>query len=449
MNGARERKQPASLDRVRSLLLKRTALAKVSKELRERSSTFNSDAARGLEVVKLAQQVSRAKAHIKLLEEKLEEQQSCLQASKERVQRLNVLVSQRRMQLQDASGQLSEQVGMAAIRMSSAFSANVLEGINAEQRRLRAKHVGELLEIYPILPNWGMLTGDRPLYSIRGLLVPNSEWPFGWDLEKVATALSYAAILVNLLAAYLEIPLRYPIYWLGTRSTIYDFLDTRWNPEAPAPVNQYTLGQDMRLLGHNEFPLFQPPSFQMLTDWWARFRSASRARGDTVSNNVEATPAELRRAGSVASVSAVSSDRALTESAGQEYLSRGQYLARKVRERRLASSNCSGSIRSTTSRVQPSINSPIVADSFSGSVPLLAADERFGDGVAQKSAPKEAQLPSAKPLSKNSQLDYGVFYLNKNIEQLCDAVNVQVVHLRNTLPNLLLCMEQVIHLAEL
>ncbi|KAJ3107467.1 hypothetical protein HDU97_004063 [Phlyctochytrium planicorne] len=57
--------------------------------------------------------------------------------------------------------------------------------------------------------------------SIRGIKLPNSEFP-GSDDERISTGLGYAAHLVIMIATYLEVPLRYPINPMSSRSMILD-----------------------------------------------------------------------------------------------------------------------------------------------------------------------------------------------------------------------------------
>lgn len=59
------------------------------------------------------------------------------------------------------------------------------------------------------------------LYSINGCTLNNSHF-HGQDEEKIATGLGYVCHLVQLLSKYLDIPLRYPMQPMMSRSTIQD-----------------------------------------------------------------------------------------------------------------------------------------------------------------------------------------------------------------------------------
>ena len=59
------------------------------------------------------------------------------------------------------------------------------------------------------------------LYSINGCTLNNSHF-HGQDEEKIATGLGYVCHLVQLLSKYLDIPLRYPMFPMMSRSSIQD-----------------------------------------------------------------------------------------------------------------------------------------------------------------------------------------------------------------------------------
>lgn len=62
---------------------------------------------------------------------------------------------------------------------------------------------------------------SQVLYSINGCTLNNSHFQ-GQDEEKIATGLGYVCHLVQLLSKYLDIPLRYPMTPMMSRSTIQD-----------------------------------------------------------------------------------------------------------------------------------------------------------------------------------------------------------------------------------
>lgn len=133
--------------------------------------------------------------------------------------------------------------------------------------------VKELMTIWPIRP----VENSRNvlLYEIRGVVLPNSEYA-GYDTDLIATALGYTSHFLVMIASYLEMPLRYPIKPMSSKSCIMDRCDSRWNhddvghlPSIPATHPLSALTSFMHpntelppqhykssLLAPNEFPLY-------------------------------------------------------------------------------------------------------------------------------------------------------------------------------------------------
>ncbi|KAJ3030932.1 UNVERIFIED_CONTAM: hypothetical protein HDU68_007293 [Siphonaria sp. JEL0065] len=90
--------------------------------------------------------------------------------------------------------------------------------------------ITDLKEIYPI----NTLREDPNAYFIRRIWLPHSEF-VGVDEERTATALGWTAHAVTLIALFLEIPLRYPINPMSSRSMILDriYQHTSMNMEFP------------------------------------------------------------------------------------------------------------------------------------------------------------------------------------------------------------------------
>jgi len=77
--------------------------------------------------------------------------------------------------------------------------------------------VADLLTIFPIEP----IHTETFSFKILGVPLPNSVFT-GCDDEKVATALGFTCHLINMLAYYLGVPLRFPMIPMSSRSTIRD-----------------------------------------------------------------------------------------------------------------------------------------------------------------------------------------------------------------------------------
>ncbi|GAB6021163.1 hypothetical protein CHUAL_003793 [Chamberlinius hualienensis] len=87
------------------------------------------------------------------------------------------------------------------------------------QLNMRRRHlISELSYIYPVhhIPDKG--------YSIGGVCLPDSESFIGKDDTMLSVALGYVAHLIIMVSQFLNIPLRYPILYMGTRSRIYDHM---------------------------------------------------------------------------------------------------------------------------------------------------------------------------------------------------------------------------------
>jgi len=77
--------------------------------------------------------------------------------------------------------------------------------------------VADLLTIFPIEP----IHTETFSFKILGVPLPNSVFT-GCDDEQVATALGFTCHLINMLAYYLGVPLRFPMTPMSSRSTVRD-----------------------------------------------------------------------------------------------------------------------------------------------------------------------------------------------------------------------------------
>ncbi|CAG0899613.1 unnamed protein product [Darwinula stevensoni] len=82
------------------------------------------------------------------------------------------------------------------------------------QRRFHL--VSQLNLIYPILKD------SDGKWRIRGVHVPNAESYVGHDDVKLAVGFGYITHVIRMVASFLQIPLRYPVHFFGSRSTITD-----------------------------------------------------------------------------------------------------------------------------------------------------------------------------------------------------------------------------------
>lgn len=85
--------------------------------------------------------------------------------------------------------------------------------------------IGQIRTIYSI-----QQSSDGKSLSINGFRLPNSDFT-GCDEEQIATALGYVAHILHLAAKYLEVPLRYPMIPMCSRSMILDEISQQTSPK--------------------------------------------------------------------------------------------------------------------------------------------------------------------------------------------------------------------------
>ncbi|KAH8547948.1 hypothetical protein BGW37DRAFT_508512 [Umbelopsis sp. PMI_123] len=121
-----------------------------------------------------------------------------------------------------------------------------LAGLTTRRKEL----IADMFSIYPIDQDYN----DPQLYHIRGMPLPNSVYT-GYDDEVIATALGYTGHLVNMLAYYLAIPLRYPITPMGSRASVKDPISilqgSRHFPLYAKGVDRYRFEYGVFLLNKN------------------------------------------------------------------------------------------------------------------------------------------------------------------------------------------------------
>jgi hypothetical protein len=94
----------------------------------------------------------------------------------------------------------------------------ILSSYSAVSARLRRKQrslISAVASIFPIT-----IPSNSPP-TICGVELPNSVY-IGHDGDRIATALGYASHLVHVISCYLDIPLKYSMRCMSSRSTITD-----------------------------------------------------------------------------------------------------------------------------------------------------------------------------------------------------------------------------------
>ncbi|XP_046675744.1 UV radiation resistance-associated protein-like [Homalodisca vitripennis] len=102
---------------------------------------------------------------------------------------------------------------------------------------LRRKRIAELNIIYPI----SQMGDDK--FAICGVHLPNSEDFAGHDEVMISVALGFVAHLIQMIAYFLHIPLRYPILHAGSRSRVIDHI-TEKIPDKEREFPLYSRGKE-------------------------------------------------------------------------------------------------------------------------------------------------------------------------------------------------------------
>lgn len=152
---------------------------------------------------------------------------------------------QKRQHLNDRSLRLSKaqevlherQASLHRSRKNHKLDLDVYQSIRLSASQRRAGLIGELSSIFPI----DLVDASNVLFSICGLALPNGDFEAqqallrstGLDLDddQISSALGYVAQAVQLLAAYLTVPLYYPLRCVGSCSLVQDPISQMKGPK--------------------------------------------------------------------------------------------------------------------------------------------------------------------------------------------------------------------------
>lgn len=136
----------------------------------------------------------------------------------------------------------------------------IREAVQTKARSRRTQLITLLSHIFPVEP-----VLDPPafipeashhlLFSILNIALPNSSFPPTFSDEALSSALGYTGQVVSTLAAYLGVPLHYPIKCLGSRSAVLDPISMMRGPRAfplyGKGVDRYRFDYGVFLLNKN------------------------------------------------------------------------------------------------------------------------------------------------------------------------------------------------------
>lgn len=103
-------------------------------------------------------------------------------------------------------------------RRIAAETKDALSQINAQLMFRRRQLISELNLIYPII----QMADDK--YTICDVHLPNSEDFAGVNEAMISVGLGFVAHLLQMISYFLNVPLRYPLFHFGSRSTIMDHI---------------------------------------------------------------------------------------------------------------------------------------------------------------------------------------------------------------------------------
>ncbi|KAI8816774.1 UV radiation resistance protein and autophagy-related subunit 14-domain-containing protein [Fimicolochytrium jonesii] len=112
--------------------------------------------------------------------------------------------------------------------MSLGETEESVASMAAEIRRRRKDLIAGAASILPI-------DSDGDAWTIRGLRLPNSNFA-GHDDDQIATALGFSSHLLNMIAHYLDVPLRYPLRSMSSRSTVTDTVSEHYTGSKILPL---------------------------------------------------------------------------------------------------------------------------------------------------------------------------------------------------------------------
>eukprot|EP00026_Physarum_polycephalum_P005331 Phypoly_transcript_05363.p1 GENE.Phypoly_transcript_05363~~Phypoly_transcript_05363.p1 ORF type:complete len:615 (+),score=107.27 Phypoly_transcript_05363:79-1923(+) len=168
-----------------------------------------------MRIAQLKEESTNAKATLKTDEDVLKATRSELLPRSRTLARAQVA-------LLGAKQQLSNQEARALEK-----EKDILRALKESYEFRRWYLVSQIRTIYTI-----QQSQDGKSLSVNGFKLPNSDFT-GCDEEQIATALGYVSHILYLAAKYLEVPLRYPMIPMCSRSMILDEISQQTSPKFP------------------------------------------------------------------------------------------------------------------------------------------------------------------------------------------------------------------------
>ncbi|KAF0362031.1 uv radiation resistance protein [Gigaspora margarita] len=192
------------------------------------------------EKAKLALEKEKSSSELRLSRYRAEiaDQNKALEEDRQRINSLRENIRLRRIALEDARSRY--QTGNEYLEESHKILGRAREALFVTTSKLCARQkelVADLLTIYPI----EQVQSENFSFKILGVPLPNSVFT-GCDEEQVATALGFTCHLINMLAYYLGVPLKFPMTPMSSKSIIRDPISTSLSSSRQFPL--YSKGVD-------------------------------------------------------------------------------------------------------------------------------------------------------------------------------------------------------------
>ncbi|GES94096.1 UV radiation resistance protein [Rhizophagus clarus] len=156
--------------------------------------------------------------HLSRCQDEITDQSKALEEDRRRIITLRESIRSRRTALEEAKERY--QTGNEYLEESQKILERDRKSLFLTTSKLctcQKELVADLLNIFPIEPTHT----ETFSFKILGVPLPNSVF-IGCDDDQVATALGFACHLINMLAYYLGVPLRFPMIPMSSKSTICD-----------------------------------------------------------------------------------------------------------------------------------------------------------------------------------------------------------------------------------
>ncbi|XP_022911167.2 UV radiation resistance-associated protein [Onthophagus taurus] len=186
----------------------------LNKLLHEKPTKFQKS-----EIIRISKEVEASRLKIKLLSQQKDKQVARVRQLKETHIKVYEKNQETESTLMESYRQLSKEV--ERLRNSKREQIHLREILledNGQLYRRRKQLLNQLLDLYPIETN-----SDQK-YNINNVYLPNSELLNDCSQDDVAVALGFVAHILVMCSNFLQVPLRYPIIHMGSRSIIIDHI---------------------------------------------------------------------------------------------------------------------------------------------------------------------------------------------------------------------------------